>query len=282
MKNFIIIDDFFLENGVLGGGELNNGEVYEVLKSRGHKVSKINSHLVTLTHLSKNLRANFIVGNFVNLSEACKDELKKKHKYIIYEHDHKYLKSRDPSSYESYIAPKEEIVNRDFYESAIAVLCQSELHESVVFKNLKINNIYNVSGNLWSDEILDYIESLKDTQKAQKYTVMNSLNPVKSPKFAIRYCNIKDLDYELVPMMKYKSFLKKLSENEGFIFFPNVLETLNRVCVEARMMNCKVITNKKVGATSEPWFKLKGKDLIDFMRKKKQEVGELIEGIFEK
>ena len=282
MSSFIIIDDFFLHNGVLGGGELNNEELYQILKSRGHKVSRINSHLVTLSYLNINLKSNYIVGNFKNLSMPCRNELQKRAKYIIYEHDHKYLENRDPSPYEDYVAPKEKIINKEFYENALAVLCQSELHKSVVFKNLKINNIYNVSGNLWSDDILDYIESLKDGERTEKYTIMNSPNPVKSPKSAIRYCEIKDLDFELVPLMEYKRFLKKVSENKGLIFFPNVLETLNRVCVEARMMNCKVVTNKKVGATSEPWFKLKGKDLIDLMRKKKLQISELIEGFFEK
>ena len=49
-------------------------------------------------------------------------------------------------------------------------------------------------------------------------------------------------------------------------------ETLSRVVVEARMMNMAVVSNKNVGATYEPWFKLKGEKLIDYMTTKREEI----------
>ena len=58
-------------------------------------------------------------------------------------------------------------------------------------------------------------------------------------------------------------------------------ETLSRVVVEARMMNMKVTTSKNVGAISEDWFKLKGLELIDFMRNKKIEISKKIEDIID-
>ena len=38
------------------------------------------------------------------------------------------------------------------------------------------------------------------------------------------------------------------------------------------MMNMKVLINKNVGASYEPWFKTKGKDLITIMKNKRDEV----------
>ena len=38
------------------------------------------------------------------------------------------------------------------------------------------------------------------------------------------------------------------------------------------MMNISVITNKKIGASYEPWFSLKGEELIDFMLNKRTEI----------
>ena len=47
------------------------------------------------------------------------------------------------------------------------------------------------------------------------------------------------------------------------------------------MMNMKVTTSKNVGAISEDWFKLKGLELIDFMRNKKIEISKKIEDIID-
>ena len=54
------------------------------------------------------------------------------------------------------------------------------------------------------------------------------------------------------------------------------METLCRVVVEARMMNMKAITNGVLGATSEEWFSLKGKELIDLMRQKRESIPKYI------
>ena len=45
------------------------------------------------------------------------------------------------------------------------------------------------------------------------------------------------------------------------------------------MCGMKVVTNKKVGATSEEWFALKGKDLINEMKNKRETIIQTIEEI---
>ena len=77
--------------------------------------------------------------------------------------------------------------------------------------------------------------------------------------------------------MPYRLFIETITNNDTFIFLPQTLETLCRVAVECRMAGMKVITNKKIGASSEEWFKLKGKDLIDYMAEKKHMICSLVE-----
>ena len=72
-----------------------------------------------------------------------------------------------------------------------------------------------------------------------------------------------------------------MGENKAFVFFPKTPETLSRVTVEARMMNMKTITNNKVGASREPWFKFKGEKLIDHMIQKREKIVETIIGLFD-
>ena len=85
-------------------------------------------------------------------------------KYIIYEHDHKYLKTRDPANYPNYKAPESDIINIDFYKSAKKVLCQSSFHKSIIEKNTQLNNVQNLSGNLWSDYSLQIMEKIVHLQ----------------------------------------------------------------------------------------------------------------------
>ena len=62
--------------------------------------------------------------------------------------------------------------------------------------------------------------------------------------------------------------MRKLSKYEKLLFLTGHLETCARIIVEAKMLNLKVITNKKlIGAASEDWYSLSGKQLIDEMEK---------------
>jgi len=279
---FVFLADFFVENGILGGGELNNQECIKILREKGYEIEEKNCFLIDLNFLKKNTFKKFIIGNFLSLKQECVDFITEKISYIIYEHDHKYLKSRDPSSYKNFLAPEDQLRYIEFYKNAKTVLCQSSLHMSIIEKNLKFDNLVNLGGNLWSLEILDYIEELSKTKKRNIFSIIDSINDIKNSYAAIKYCKIKEMQYELIKMMSYKDFLSHISQNKGLIFFPKVVETLNRVIVEARMMNCEIITNAKlIGALSENWFKFKGKDLINVMRKKREEIPNKIINGFE-
>tara|TARA_R110000824_G_scaffold159179_3_gene333387 strand:+ start:944 stop:1798 length:855 start_codon:yes stop_codon:yes gene_type:complete len=275
---FVFIADFFIEH-VLGGGELNNEELVRTLKSNDFDIIKIQSHLVNEKFIEDNKERNFIVANFVNLSESCKNLLQDKN-YVIYEHDHKYLKTRNPADYNNFIAPKEEIINYEFYKEAKAVLCQSKFHKSIVQKNLSLDNIVNLAGNLWAQDTLEFIREISKTEKTNKISIMSSPILHKNTSTAIEYCNVKNKEYELIPQLPYKQFLQRLGANHKLAFFPGTPETLARIVVEARMMNMGTITNNIVGAIHEDWFKLKGEPLIDLMESKREEISKKIIGVF--
>ena len=175
------------------------------------------------------------------------------------------------------------LINEDLYKNAKAILCQSKLHKEVVEKNLSLPNVVNLSGNLWSKEALDFVERIGTSQdeKLDKCSIMYSNFPNKNVEGSIRYCKIKELEYDKIMPCGHKEFLDKLNKNKSLVFFPKTLETLSRIVIEARMMNCKVITNKMIGAVSEKWFKLKGKDLINEMRSRRESIPNKVLEIFE-
>lgn len=260
---------------LVGGGELNDHELCELLGA-----TKVRSNHVDVTFLEKNIDANFIISNFIGLSEIAKQHLINNHRYVIYEHDHKYLKNRNPAQYKNYLAPKSEIINLNFYSTARAVMCQSSFHKDIILKNLNIDNICNISGNLWSEESLNIIEILSKNEKQDRYSILKSNTWHKNTSETSFYCRKKGYDYDLISSRDYHEFLSLLSNNDKFIFLPKTPETLSRVVVEARMLGAKTITNKNVGASYEPWYKLKELDLINYMREKRTLIPNLIKEKF--
>jgi hypothetical protein len=270
----IFIADFFVEQ-VLGGGELNNDELLKTLVSNGHGIIKMNSHNLTESFIKNNKDAHFIIANFVNIKPYLLEKFYDK-KYIIYEHDHKYMRSRNPGSYPDFKAPPTDLINVEFYKHAQAVMCQSQFHLEIIKMNLEIDNLVNLSGNLWSTSSLELMLRMAKKEKKEMCSIMESQIPHKNTREAVMYCEHTKKPYKLVSSKKYESFLDQLSDNQTFVFFPQTPETLSRVVVEARMMGMSVIVNKMIGATREPWYELKGKDLIEYMHAKRTAITDLV------
>lgn len=262
----------------MGGAELNDAVLIdEIFKGQG---KRFQSHLITRDFLQENRNSLFIISNFLNLSFECKAYIRDNCSYIIYEHDHKYLKRRNPALFDDFKAPKDEIVNYDFYKSAQKVIVQSEFHKEIVHKNLGIENLYSVGGNIWSEDILTLLNALGSREKTEKCFIMNSPIEHKNTSDAVKFCKIKGIPYNLVKSGVYKEFLINLASHSQFAFFPKTPETFSRVIAEARMMNVKVFTNKMSGIVHEPWFEAtSSQELINLMRSKKQEIKQVIENV---
>jgi hypothetical protein len=113
---------------------------------------------------------------------------------------------------------------------------------------------------------------LSKKTKNNCHSVLNSRISHKNTRETAFYCDQKGYKYNLISSDNYQEFLSLLSNNDKFIFLPKTPETLSRVVVEARMMNIEVTTNKRVGASYEPWFNMKGEELIDLMISKRKEI----------
>jgi len=276
MNKIIFVADFFA-NEIAGGGELNNQELIEILRERGMHVLEVKSGRLTPEFISEcSKKVKFIVANFVMLSEESKTMLENDREYIIYEHDHKYVKSRNPANYDNFIAPKSEIINFNFYKNAKAVLCQSQFHADIVESNLKLDNIISLGGNLWSEDSLETMLSMSKVDKKPTCAIMSSTNWHKNTADAIKLCKAKQWEYDVIPTCGYMEFLLRLGESDKFVFLPKTPETLSRIAVEARMMGLSVITNNMVGATKEDWFSLKGEELIEVIKNKRIEIPNIV------
>lgn len=279
---YIFISDFF-ENEVNGGAELYDANLRKLLNSEYETKKCIQ---VNFPFLEKNKQNRFIISNFINLQPEAKKYLIDNCNYIIIEHDHKYLKTRDPSIFKDYVAPKDYIINYDFYAAAKSVVCQTELHATVVRKNLGLSNIVNFGGSIWSYDELDFLELQLENghQLIESYAYQLSTMPNKGSESTRIWCEQNKLSQKghIIPTnpiqpCEWKEFIKQLNKSTIFVFFPTVLETCSRVSVEARMLGLKVIGNNNISALKEDWFKkYKGKELIDYFRNKNKSIPEFI------
>ena len=277
MKIFYIAD-FFVED-ITGGAEICDNVLLSLLKQQGHKIVRFRSAEVTPKHirLYQKLGFHVLISNFVGLTPQTMESLiRNPNSYSIMEHDHKYIRLRDPSKYADFIVPKQEIINQLFYANAKNVFAQSAIHADVISKNLNLE-VTNLGMSLWSDEQLEVIEKFSKSLKEPTHAIMDSPNPTKNTYRNISFCESKKLPYTKIGPSQYSDFIEQLSKCEKLVFFPAVLETFNRVLVEAKMLNCKVITNQLNGCISEPWFKeISGQELIDFVREQRSVVIEKI------
>ena len=279
---FLLISDFYLSDLPFGGGAEYNDEIlYDLMSLKGIKINRRRSSETTLDFLSGIKKdTKIIVSNFVQLSEPSKNYITDNFEYIIYEHDHKYLRRRIPSLFYGLKAPPSEIVNYNFYKSAKAVFTQSNFHKKIIKLNIDIDNIVNLSGNLWTNADFEKFKINLAIEKKEVCSILDSSLKNKGTAEAIQHCEQNNILYELIADQNYYKFLEKMAKNEKLIFLPTIPETLSRICVEAKMMGCSVITNGMVGAKYEEWYHLRGQELIDTMINRRDLIVDKIGDLF--
>lgn len=267
MKKIIFIADFFKET-VTGGAELHDDVVLQYFKREGAFHDQKRCIDLTEAYVDANIDKVWFIGNFVSMPGYIKQRFVDKCEYILYEHDHKYLASRNPSLFKDFVAPKSYICNLDFYQAAKKVVCLSKFQRSIYEKNLELQNLTNLHCSMWSDEDLDFIRTLEGVEKKNGiFAVISSNNPIKKTSSSINYCKMNNLSYELISSQNYHDFLSQLAQYEGLVFVPGAPESTPRIAIEAKMLNCKFISNKSlIGVAHEDYFHLNGNELIQKVR----------------
>tara|TARA_R100001510_G_scaffold38072_1_gene34441 strand:- start:19618 stop:21099 length:1482 start_codon:yes stop_codon:yes gene_type:complete len=270
------IADFF---DILGGAEKNDNVLIDHLSEK-FEVVKIQSHLCTISKVDK--CGTLIVSNFVNLSEEVKSYISENKKYIIYEHDHKYVKSRDPSKYPKFKIPNHQLVNVAFYKRASSVVVLSKICKEILLDNIPLKKVYNIGTSLWSSQKLEKIESFLKSEKKIKCGVLNSHNPIKGKNAALAWCREHNIVPELISSDSEEEFLKILSKCQKLVFVPQVLETFSRLVAEAKMLDCAIVTNRSLlGFASEDSFELSGRKLIEETKKRVKKALNLFSNLIE-
>ena len=263
MKKVLFVADFYRKE-LLGGAESNDANLIKYLSTRCDLVCCKSR---SLTEKDIKNADSVIVSNFIDLSEEFKNNIKDSKPYIIYEHDHKYVKTRDPSVFVNSVAPRNMI---------------SKVCKEILKKNIPEANVHSIGCSLWSKETFDYIEELSIKEKTEDLCIMKSSNPWKNYDKALEYCTQNNISPVELESPDYKMFLKQMAACKRFLFLPGLLETFSRVSAEAKMMGLSLLTTpKKLGFYSEEIHKLSGIELINELRKRNEQALSKFEELLE-
>jgi len=262
------ISDFFIED-ILGGAEKADQVIINDLQEK-YDVIKIRSRDFDA---NKNYEDGvFIISNFVHLNKEAKETIEKK-RYIIIEHDHKYIKGKNPTFYKNNVVPAEGLINLSFYRNAEYVFGQTKAHAECIRDNLLLDNVCSFGMSFWSEQDLDIILKASLNDKNKKAIILKHHNPLKGTYESGKFCQNNNIKPKILSgKQNFSDFINSMSTSESIVYLPKLMESFCRVVTEARMLGLKIYANKNVTCITEDWFsKYKGKELIDFVRKKTED-----------
>jgi hypothetical protein len=270
-EKLIFVADLFADQYV-GGAELTTEALLE--QNDKFEFIKINSNLVDIKFIDLHKKNKWIFGNYNNLDSLCMFKIMKETSYYIIEYDYKFCKIRNPTLH-----------------SLIEGSCVCETTEkgkliSMFMKNSKMNffmsekqrNIYlsrfsylnekntTILSSVFRQQDLDYIKNIQKI-KNNKWIIFNSQHPLKGTKQSIEYANLNKLNYELISNLSHKEVLNKLSSSKGLIFLPIGEDTCPRLVIEAKLLDCEIVSNDNVQHREENWF-LQKETAFEYLEKR--------------
>ena len=254
----IFVADAFAKD-YIGGAELTTEAL---IASSLMPVHRVYSAAASPRFMSENKDKFWIFGNFSSLSQDSILYAVKNLQYSILEYDYKYCVYRSPEKHKAHKGvcdchdQKQGKLVSIFYAKAQQAWFMSHKqlqHYVDKFSFLKSANC-KVLNSVFSDETLDYIQTLDITNKNNKWLISNSPSWIKGKDIAVKYAIENGLDYELVWGLSHKELLQKMAISKGVIYLPPGADTCPRFIMEAKMLGCELILNDYVQHKDEEWF----------------------------
>ena len=253
----IFVADLFADH-YKGGAELTTEAICQ---SSLLPVNKFIASSLSLKIMKENKDAFWIFGNFYDVSEDCLLYAIKNLNYSVLEYDYKYCKYRSPGKHiqaegkcDCENSRRGKVVSMFLHRSVITWWMSEGQRDKYCSLFPFLDKSGRVLSSVFSDNTLNYIDSLDTTNKNDKWVIMNSQSWIKGVDDAVKYAEENNLEYELLWGLEHKDFLKKLAESRGLIFLPKAGDTCPRMVIEAKLLNCELVLNDNVQHKNESWF----------------------------
>lgn len=241
-----------------------------------------------------------VFGNYANLNRDHFGDITTRFKYVIEECDYKYCSYRSSHKHKA-MAGKDCDCHLTAYgldifafmRGAAWMFWKSERQRGEYIRlfgyGVQKNGDYlsplepffgTIVGGVFSDEIIDFILSLKDTPKQEQAFVLYSGSWIKGYSNASRYCRENKIKELTVGNIGYRDCLRAMATCSTLVYLPNGFDVSCRMVTEAKLLGLKVITNNLVQHVTEPWFTGSDEDRIAFLRSRNPEFWRVVEDIF--
>jgi hypothetical protein len=263
----VFVSDFFVSD-VAGGAEMT---MDALLLATPEPLNVFHAHSSTITveFLRKYKEKHFVFGNFTNISSVdVFNELEtKKYNYSIIEFDFKGC------AYRSFVKHLQEArVPCDcnvkehgkrigkFYENAKRIFWMSAKQRDIALEHLKLNLPIETHGIVLSSVFkfsdLKNFERIRNssTKKNVSCILPDDSSWIKGIQQTKAMCEVRGIPFESLPKLPYQSFLEEMAKYKQFIFMPTDYDTCPRTVIEAKLLGCEVMLNKKVLHSGEEWF----------------------------
>ena len=269
MSRFCFVDDSV--SGV-GGAALTLDAIVEPQKDN---VDFIPTSGLQLSDLFKNYDL-FILGNILGFDKNsfdCLTYLTENLRFVKVEFDYGYCRYRG-------LVPHE-ILGRE------TCLCPfdgtGEEYLDRLYSNIKINSLHifymsgeqmnmhdralggigeekkSILSSCFSSENMLQMKKLAKKKKNNKYAIIDGQGgwhtKAKGIDESIEHARKEGLKYDVIKTDTHQEMLNLLSNYEGLISMPIIHDTCPRICIEARYMGLKVLTNEKSQHLNEKWWR---------------------------
>ena len=272
MKEFVFVSDAFVEQ-YNGGAELTTEAILR-FGPPGRRIAKINCQILTVDILNSHKDSHYIVCNFAGLSDTIKIHMCKNISYSVIEYDYKFCQYRSMKKHRAATGTEcdciEQLtgkINSAFYSYAKKVWFMSAAQRDIFLSKISTlkKEKTEILSSVFAPGDLNFMESIKDNEKNDKYLILGSKSWIKGTEDCIKYAKNNGLSYEVVSGMPYHELLIKMSVSKGLIFLPLGYDTCPRFVIEAKLLGCDMILNEHVQHKEENWFTSQ-QSCYDYMR----------------
>jgi hypothetical protein len=289
-SHFIIVNDFFV-NELIGGAELTTAAIESSLVNAGYTVSKVKSAALTPQLISSNRKQLWIICNYSHADPRALSMLMRMARFVVIEYDFKFCSVRSPEKHFAETKIPCACASTDhgrfvtqFYNAAQAIIWMSEKQRDKTLaacKDMSPKQQY-VASSVFDDKTLDRLRELhksrQDSDKIpQKWLVFKSDSWIKGTSQSLQRAIASKLDYELIANLQYDEMLKKIASAEGIVYHPPGSDTCPRMIIEAAIIGTKIDCNHNVLHIDEAWAKLSSDEMIDALKKKRQDLVALLQ-----
>jgi len=237
--------------------------------------NKVLSQNLTIPTLEEYKDSFWIFGNFASAPEQCLLYAAKNLNYSVLEYDYKYCHFRSPGKHilasgecDCHKSRKGKIVSVFLHNAKKTWwMSHNQMRRYQEIFPFLSNSNNKVLSSVFSEETLNFIQSLDTTKKEDKWLILKSPSWIKGVEEAIEHAEKNNLNYELIWGIDHKDLLRKLAKSKGIIFFPRAGDTCPRMTIEAKLLDCELILNDNVQHKDEKWFSNK-KSTLNYLKQR--------------